>query len=1115
VLTCQLNIIKDINDDIILNTDGTVSFTDGLGAVVPGNLECCRYNSTNITPLTFCGGNCYWSDPSKDCDYYNDIKVTLGVDGSDGVYILSGSNENCYFQVEFDMLINFDCTNLLNCIGTNSILDSLSAFTIDATIESSTGNTPTTLQVFPAYKFNIDNKPTGIYFTGQESNCNSLNNQILIELSGNCDTVTSETFSPKWVNVKFNINDNIAGNKIKLGFNFNNIPCEFNFLVDNIKIDKLCIITNEDILDLTNSPGFDITRIVDNKKSWEYTETLVSRTVDYLDFRETSYYENDSRLLLNSKEVDLTLDAAKAIDNDVLCYIRKNDCFFTGNTGTTITDPYLNVFKTEIDVIDDVNEFRNFVLTRLIDPKSRQVIRSYPLLRYLFDKYLNLCGMNTCDNLGNQYNYDSLQNFIDLIGDYWINLVEQLVPSTSIWKGATRYYRNTVFDQPKYKYKNYSLSFDCNPDCETISNSTYDCQLTLPKSDLSSIDTIVLTLTNNSTYPYLIRDCWYNKYYTPIESVTPIGVGVTPKNITQVGVKGKYAYNNITGGPMLITPNQYGVINANYIGGNGISQNPLSFKSGSPNYVGGVIPDPIITCIKSSGATLDFGKVSIIGAISGVTVFDELIISGQTISELTNINYNDIYNSMLSGFLSTGYTVTYSADTLLVTSSNDDDCGKDLDITICVDIDLSCTSGGTDPSCVSYTYVDTISFDPKKTPKYGVYSPVNDCTYVISDNALTIISGGTSTGIIYSTYTNVLADIVYCPTNDSVYILETSPVFKVGVLDCSTNTVTSTIPLSPNSPTTNIRFNRMVYNSTDNLIFVSHYSGVLTIDCNTNTIVNVINKTTIPYKGFQMTHNTLNNTIYISNGVGGIDTVFGTTYNENVILVPNNNGGIGYNPINNQLYSTSVNLGNPITIIDGTTNSILNTIYPTGTTTYSETLYNPLNNDMVFVGYKSINYSVLSTSNVLEVKTLYNNNNPLGVDLSSFVYNSTDEVLYAILKDRGVPSVEIICLGGNSSTGGTVNTVTTSCKTCAPLLSLTFEQINISGTPIFDCNKCVGYQDSGVEIIIEPLTIPYGTGVTTTSCIEVNNSTTCSNIYIKSINDDVTFSGKYNNIFIR
>lgn len=1105
--TCQLSIVTDINDDIILNTDGTVSFIDGLGAIVPGNLECCRYNSTNTLPLSFCGGNCYWTDPSKNCDFYNDIKVTLGVDGSDGVYILSGSNENCFFQVEFDMLINFDCTKLLTCIGNNSILESLSAFTIDATIETATGTTPTTLQVFPAYKFNIDNKPTGIYFTGQESNCNSLNNQILIELSGNCDTVTSETFSPKWTTVKFNINNSIVGQKIKLGFNFNNIPCEFNFLVDNIKIDKLCIVTNEDILNLTNCPGFDITRIVDNKKSWDYTETMVKRTVDYLDFRETSYYEYDSRLLLNSKEVDLTLDAAQAIDNDVLCYIRKNDCFFTGNTGTTISDPYLSVFKTEIDVIDDVNEFREFVLTRLIDPKSRQVIRSYPLLRYLFDKYLNLCGMNTCDNLGNQYNYDSLQNFIDLIGDYWINLVEQLVPSTSIWKGATRFYRNTVFDQPKYKYKNYSLLY-CNTDCETLSNPSYDCQLTIPESSFDGFIKNIYALSNPKTYESLIYNCWGNTYgYS-----TPIGEVA----VAVPAIKGRYGYNDITDEPILLTPDQYGVIDASYASGEGITTTPSKLKGDSAS-VGlyYTLPDPILSCLSTTGKTLDLGTISVTGVIddglSGITIFDELVLSGQTINDLTNVDFTDIYNSMVNGFTNTGYSVLYSGTTLIVTSNDDNDCGKDISINVCVDIDLSCTSGGTEPSCVPYTYSDTIIFDPKTPPKFGAYSPINNCTYTISDSAIIIVSGGTNSLIINTTFiNNILADIVYCPTNDSVYVLGVSPTFNMYVIDCSTNTLTTTISLSPNTPTINRNSSRMVYNSTDDLIFVGQYNGVLTIDCVTNTISNVINKTTIPYGGRQMTYDSLNNIVYISNGTGGVDKVVGTNYIENAILVPSNNFGIGYNPVNNNLYSTSTILGTPITIINSNSNLILNTIYPTGSTVYSEVLYNPLNDDMVFVIPKTINYSILSTSNVLDTKTLVNNNNPLGANLNSFVYNSVDEVLYGVLGDRNGPSLEIICLGGVSSTGGTIDTITTSCKKCIPLLNLTFEEISVSGTSVFDCNKCTGYENDNIEIIIEPIDIPYGTGITATTCIEVNNSQVCSNVHIKSINDDVTFSGKFN-----
>jgi hypothetical protein len=173
----------------------------------------------------------------------------------------------------------------------------------------------------------------------------------------------------------------------------------------------------------------------------------------------------------------------------------------SGETMTVKIDPYIFKYKDEIDLINNVNEFRKFVLTRLIDPKSRQVIRDYPLLRYLFNKYLNLCGLNDCENLGNQYNYNSLQSFIELIGDYWIELVEQLVPSTSVWRGATRFYRNTIFDQPKYKYKNYSL-LTCNSDCtKNIITNELDCDKCVGLKDEGIeviIETIPIIVNNTS-----------------------------------------------------------------------------------------------------------------------------------------------------------------------------------------------------------------------------------------------------------------------------------------------------------------------------------------------------------------------------------------------------------------------------------------------------------------------------------------------------------------------------------------------------------------------------------------------------------------------------------------
>jgi hypothetical protein len=53
---------------------------------------------------------------------------------------------------------------------------------------------------------------------------------------------------------------------------------------------------------------------------------------------------------------------------------------------------------------------------------------------------------------------------MDKIGDYWLDLLEQVVPATTIWEGCDnsgKIYRNTIFDQNKFTYKKYSLNFIC------------------------------------------------------------------------------------------------------------------------------------------------------------------------------------------------------------------------------------------------------------------------------------------------------------------------------------------------------------------------------------------------------------------------------------------------------------------------------------------------------------------------------------------------------------------------------------------------------------------------------------------------------------------------------
>jgi len=106
------------------------------------------------------------------------------------------------------------------------------------------------------------------------------------------------------------------------------------------------------------------------------------------------------------------------------------------------------------------------VLSNLIDVKSRQVISDYPLLRLFYNQYLNANGCGV--DFTNRLDYNTTFEVMDLIGDYWTDIIEQVVPATTIWDGCQnsgKVYRNTIFDQNKFPYKRYVLNY-YNGDCE-------------------------------------------------------------------------------------------------------------------------------------------------------------------------------------------------------------------------------------------------------------------------------------------------------------------------------------------------------------------------------------------------------------------------------------------------------------------------------------------------------------------------------------------------------------------------------------------------------------------------------------------------------------------------
>lgn len=90
-------------------------------------------------------------------------------------------------------------------------------------------------------------------------------------------------------------------------------------------------------MDVFRMVGFNLTQIVDNKKSW-----VQAGAVTRIDDTTPQYNQEDSKLVLNTKEVDVALDTARGIEYDVFDYIKNVD-FPANSSGYTIPYKFINI----------------------------------------------------------------------------------------------------------------------------------------------------------------------------------------------------------------------------------------------------------------------------------------------------------------------------------------------------------------------------------------------------------------------------------------------------------------------------------------------------------------------------------------------------------------------------------------------------------------------------------------------------------------------------------------------------------------------------------------------------------------------------------------------------
>jgi len=83
--------------------------------------------------------------------------------------------------------------------------------------------------------------------------------------------------------------------------------------------------------------GFKVNRTEDNKKSW-----VKAGSVERIHYSTPNYYQRDSNLIINTKEIDATLDIARGIEYDMFKY-NVDQNFPITNTGRTKPFIYINI----------------------------------------------------------------------------------------------------------------------------------------------------------------------------------------------------------------------------------------------------------------------------------------------------------------------------------------------------------------------------------------------------------------------------------------------------------------------------------------------------------------------------------------------------------------------------------------------------------------------------------------------------------------------------------------------------------------------------------------------------------------------------------------------------
>ena len=249
--------------------------------------------------------------------------------------------------------------------------------------------------------------------------------------------------------------------------------------------------SGQSYIDLYRKLKFNVTKTIDNKKSWVYYESANTHSSSGSN---TYYKVNDSRLLINTKEVSIGLDIATAIECDVYNFNKEYN-YPVSNTGRT--SPYPQRESNIFDANDlTFAQYIEKIYSTFINAQNRKVTDSaigsyYPSLTKLYYDYLNE-SFNDIGQVSNRRRFKELLDYVNNLDSIFDEFVRQFIPATTIFTDGGTKIRNTIFTPQKFVYKQ---GIDDGSEFETGFKTPAETSQSLVIIESDFFDTIEESLT--------------------------------------------------------------------------------------------------------------------------------------------------------------------------------------------------------------------------------------------------------------------------------------------------------------------------------------------------------------------------------------------------------------------------------------------------------------------------------------------------------------------------------------------------------------------------------------------------------------------------------------------